>query len=118
LAESDSEKIQALFEKDLHLPEARRIWLKNPLKTDFENALERVKRLASKGKNTLLFFHYSGHGISKGGFIGLFGDSCFINFTTELNKHFEKYHNIWVVMAFDTCYSPLLADMRMDKDET
>ena len=98
----------------MKLPAARRIWLHNPTSTDFENELFRVKGLASNGKNTLLVFHYAGHGVCNGGYIGLFGDSCFINFTAQFSKHFDLYPNIWVVMAFDACLDPLPDDLKMN----
>ncbi len=115
-AKQDSEKMQALFQRDMHLPPIRIIQLQNPKKTDFDNALERVKGLACNGKNTLLFLHYAGHGICNGGYVGLFGDNCFVNFTTDLSKRFELCPNIWVVMAFDACLNRLPADMRMEED--
>jgi hypothetical protein len=96
------------------LPAARRIWLHNPTSTDFENELLRIKGLASSLRNTLLVFHYTGHGFSNGGFIGLFGDSCFINFTAQFSMHFDLYPNIWVVMAFDACLDPLPDDLKMN----
>ncbi len=106
--------MQLMFERNMHLPAERRIRLDNPQRTDFENALERVKELASNGKNTLLFFHYAGHGICNGGYVCLFGDSQFVNFTAEFSKHFELYPNIKIVMAFDACLDPLPDDLRMD----
>ena len=79
-ARQDSEMMKVLFESDMHLPATRRFCLHNPQKTDFKNVLYSVMGLALNGKNTLLFFHYAGHGVCNGGHVGLFGDSCFVNF--------------------------------------
>jgi hypothetical protein len=100
--------MKQLFEREMHLPSERRIWLQNPDREDFENAVRKVTELAKNGKKTLLFFHYSGHGFGGGGYVGVFGDRDFVNFTAVFSHYFKSYPNIWVFMAFDASLMPLM----------
>jgi hypothetical protein len=96
-----------MFTKDMKLPENQRVWLKDPTELEFLQVIERVRLLAKKSKqNILLIFHYAGHGNLIEGFVGLFGDNCYVSFDNKFSELCKDCPNIWILTVFDSCAVP------------